>query len=221
MLEFENLIECIEYNHSTLIVDLKNYIGPCTQPAYYELFKPPLKGIYLKGELQPIVDLTKPHYLRHNTQEGKTAVISTLPLVTNLEMIKGQKASVIDELGNVRLSSQDIYRLYSVLSEDPGCTYQAVKAAAYFALSFLDSWCKHSRINPPCSYKEIFKEEAWHLVEDESLDVFKQLKLTIASFVGEDNLYLYFYRLKDSTLYIQKNMDYRVYDYYVRKFSDD
>ena len=217
MKEFESLTECIEYNHSTLIIDLRNYISPCSQPEYMQLFKPAPKGLYLKGELSPILDLTKPHYLL--PKQRATGPNEPLQLLTSLEQLKDLQASVVDEHGNVKLSRANLFAMKRSLIEDPGYGYQAVRAAAYFALTFLNNWCQHSRITPPYSFHDIFKEEALHMLVDESLDVFKQLKFAISSFVGEDDLFLYYYKLKGATLYIQKNVDYRVYDYYLRKFA--
>lgn len=219
MPEFESLTECIEYNHSTLIIDLRNYISPCSQPEYMQLFKPVPKGIYLKGELSPVLDLTNPHYLR--PRHHSTGSLEPLQLLTSLEQLKDQHASIVDEYGNVKLSRANLFAMKRSLVEDPGYGYQAVRAAAYFALTFLNNWCKHSRITPPYSFHDIFKEEALHMLADESLDVFKQLKFAISSFVGEDDLFLYYYKLKGTTLYIQKNVDFRVYDYYLRKFAHE
>lgn len=221
MREFETLRECIEYNHSTLILDLRNYLGPCGNPAYSELFKPSPKGIYVKGEISPLVDLEKPHYLLPSGKKFNVELLFTLERVNGIDDIKDKKVDLIDDKGNVKLNMVDIVRRYHLLTDDPGVSYQGVRAAAYFAISFLSRWCKYANVSVPYHYQDIFKEDVWGLVEDESLDVFKQLKYAISSFVGDDDLFLYFYRMKDSILHIQKNMDYRVYDYYVRKFNDE
>lgn len=221
MREFESLTECIEYNHSTLILDLKNYLGPCNNPEYSELFKPAPKGIYVKGEVTPFLELDKPHYLVPANMVFSPEMIPSLEQLTQLSDLKDRKVAVVDKEGVVRLTSIDIARRYHIFTDDPGTCYQGVRAAAYFAISFLSRWCKHTNLSLPYRIQDIFKEEALPMLEDETLDVFKQLKYAISSFVGDDDLFLYFYRVKGSVLYIQKNMDYRVYEYYLRKFNDE
>ncbi len=66
-----------------------------------QLFKPAPKGLYLKGELSPILDLTKPHYLLPRVRA--TGPIESLQPLTSLEQLKDLQASVVDEHGNVKL----------------------------------------------------------------------------------------------------------------------
>ena len=222
MREFDSVMDCIQYVHSTLVVDLKNYISHCSHDHYKSLFKPTPKGIYLKGEvIKPLVDLTKPHYLRPVAYKDQQVPVQSLTPITEYDQAKGTKSDIVDATGKVLLTSRDIMVMERVLTDDPGYGYQAIRAASYFGLSFLSRFCAHANISPPHDYRDIFIEEAWPQVEDESLDVFNQLKYAIASFVGDDELYLYYYRMQESVLYIQKNVDYRVYEYYLKKHAEE
>lgn len=217
MREFESMSDLIQYSHSSLVLDLRNYIGACNTPAYQETLLPPPAGIYLKGEPYPLVDMSKLHFARptshKNLQHPQLKPLQSLnDLTPNIDVVDGD--------GGVVLHGLDIYKFKNLLTDTPGYKYQAIRAACYFGVKALSQLCVHSNVRPPFDYRTIFKPEAYDLVEDESLDVFNHLKYAIASFVGDDELFLYYIKLTQSTLMIQKNVDYRVFEYYRIKFTE-
>ena len=217
MREFESMSDLIQYSHSSLVLDLRNYIGACSAPAYQETLLPPPAGIYLKGEPYPLVDMSKLHFARptlhKNLQHPQLKPLQSLhDLTPNIDVVDGD--------GGVVLHGLDIYKFKNLLTDTPGYKYQAIRAACYFGVKALSQLCVHSNVRPPFDYRSIFKPEAYDLVEDESLDVFNHLKYAIASFVGDDELFLYYIKLYRCTLMIQKNVDYRVFEYYRIKFAE-
>lgn len=217
MREFESMSDLIQYSHSSLVLDLRNYIGACSAPSYQETLLPPPPGIYLKGATYPLVDMSKPHFARPTSKKNHPQ--PQLKPLLNLGDVT-PNIDVVDVEGNVVLQGLDIYKFKNLLIDTPGYKYQAVRAACYFGVKAISQLCIHANVHPPFDYRAIFKPEAYGLVEDESLDVFNQLKYSIASFVGEDELFLYYIKMTQSTLLIQKNVDYRIFEYYRIKFAE-
>ena len=142
MREFDNLRDCIQHVTSTLVIDLKNHATQCACEDYVSLLKPAPPGIYLKGVLEPIVDLRTEHFLLAPHEKTPTIPVRSVADIN-------PRYDVVDRNGVVKLKRKFIYQNQGSLTDDPGYQYGAIRAAAFFATSYLKSFATHSSFTLP------------------------------------------------------------------------
>lgn len=226
MEDFASLEECTTYVEGTLILDLKNFIPVFEETPFVDAFLEPPEGIYLKGEYLPLLDLSKRFYRKdklvmNNVIRGVIDYANS-PLITNKGDILDCTSDVVNDRGDIVLTRRNIHRLRDLLTDHPGHTYNAIKAALYVAMSCIRQFCPYANITPPDHYTSFLREPYWYLEEEDHLTTaLKKMVAHITSFVSNDENHIYFYKLKGTVFTLEKNVDYRIRDYYLRLAQDE
>lgn len=166
---------------------------------YKDSLKPPRKGIYKLGELNPIM---------HNDKRYYTLVNGTSIPITDFE---NTTTPVIDENGDIVLSEYIMKNKRKFLSDAPvlpiiGST--VIKALVEYHISTMSPWTKSN------GYKtklfSLFKEK---IDEDHLLTLCLSIIQQVNTFMSDDEWNIYFVRFIGLDICVDKAMDYRIYEF--------
>lgn len=227
MRDFANFDELLNHKEASIIFDLRNYVSEHKNPKYEDMFLPPERGVYVQGILDPIVNLDKPHYLRSqlvvNAGPGNDGIFNyrATPTIQGLGQIMEAKCDVINAAGDVVLSARDIRSLGKMFKDKPDLPIQAIRLALVATTECMNEICRHTRFgNPPYNPMALVKETHWAMLDNHIHHaMFRGLLDEVATFVGDDNWHLYHYKVKGSTLVLEKTIDYRIYKFHADIFE--
>lgn len=142
--------------------------------------------------------------------------------ISKLDDIRKASGGLCDRHGEILLSGRTVMRYGHNFYIDHGETQQITLLTVTVICTLLHDLCKHARITASVTdFSSILKPEFYHY-SDPSMGVYSLYKKTISAlhdFVGHDLLNLYFVRYDDTNIYIEKSMDFRIYEYYRQRFE--
>jgi len=213
---------------SILMIDILPYVSLLEEPFLTECFEPPRKGVYIKGDINPILyenvtyftlseDRT-PEIIQLNYSIAKKSIVKNIYEQIKLnENIYNLSASVV-------ISANDLLASRKFLFKEPTIPAQAVKAGISVILSYLNRLCSYTSVND-ISYnldtivKDKYKKDIIHNNKFET--VFETLLDKVADWVGKDSWCIFTYKIKGTSIIIEKGLDYRIYDWYRINFYKD
>lgn len=211
---------------SVLAIDLLEFAINLDTELLATLVEPP-KGIYIKGNIKPILTDDKVYYARSKMPyiQGSSKMSYIIgkqkridiqdTAIKDLKEVFTLTEDLVDSDGNVVLSLKDIKiksRYMSIGSDLPVTAIQLTKT---MALDYISTLCKFSRFVYSENIESLVKPEYHYLIANDSFDVaFESLHEQILNFIDQDTWFIYFCRLKGTTLLIEKTIDYRIYYYH-------
>lgn len=227
MRDFSNIDDLLNYKESSIIFDLRNYVSNAQSPTYSDMLLPPERGVYVQGILDPIVNLDKPHYLRTQLVSNAGAKNDLIfnyratPTIQGLGEIMEAKCDVINTSGDVVLSAKDIRSLGKMFKDKPDLPINAIRLALCAVTECMNEICRHTRFgNLPYNPKNLVKETHWEKLDNHvHHTMFRGLLDEIAIYVGDDNWHLYHFKVKGSTFFLEKAIDYRIYKFHADIFE--
>lgn len=212
MQDFNTLNEVLAYSKEALVVDLLDY-AMALDEQYVDALIEPHKGIYLVGSLDPTFPHNHQYWVSHQPREESTAI----PWDKLLMM----REDIVDKEGQVIITRKDMMTKARFMRNEPSIPVIGVKMAIAISQHYMTSKCRHNRFNY-YQYKvaSLVKPEfEWMVHKDEFLHAFKKLLDKIDSFIKDDDSHIYFYKVRGTSMVIEKGVDYRILRYYEDKFA--
>jgi hypothetical protein len=198
----------LEYVKEILIVDLLDYVLALDEEKHILPLVDPPQGVYLKGSIKPLLDINKKYYFKSkylNEEEG---------LIKTYKDVLQSKDDIVNEDGNIVLTLDFIRTRKKFLTIKPDINITAVDIAINLVLTYLNNLCPYTRYVSKPNLYYLIKPEYHNLIEDNVYEeAFDSLLTNVYNFVNNDIWFIYFHRVKGSTLIIEKTCDYRIYEW--------
>jgi len=216
MTDYIDINDVLRTTNEVLVIDLLEHALHLEYDPYMISLKDPQPGIYLAGSVDPIIKGNTDYYYRSSLLNDKTKIL-------NFEDILNTNEVIVDKDNKIIITPSDIKQKKKYLSLEPTVPSMAIKLAREVAIIFLNSLCKHTKINiERTDLSKYIKEEYHNLIETEAFESeLEKLWLDILKFVNSDTWNIYFIKSKNTTLIIEKSIDYRIYDWYRIKFEKE
>lgn len=214
MIDFKNMAEVLSHVEEVLVIDLMEHVTSMDE-QYIKALIEPIKGIYVIGHVEPLLNDGKLYYPKALYPNPKSRIKS----LDNLASINDD---IVNEQGEVVITLKDLVLKGKFLKREPTVPVTAVKAAISVIEQYLisSSWYT-KRSHPQYRLEYLVKPECQVMVvNDEYLDVFQRLRRLVMNFVGDDQWNIYFTKIKGTNFIIEKAIDYRIYCYYENLFKD-
>lgn len=199
---------------AVIIINLMDYIQELIK-KYEHTFKEPESGIYLVDSATPLLKPTQAYF-------SESSFKSQTPL-TSLDDVEEQ---VVDENGDIIIPTYIMRRKSKMLSSKPTLPVRALQIAFETIQDQIDELLIHTPAREYGSGVKLhIKPEYHYLVTDGYIEAsLGKLVRDISLFVGSDIWNLYYFKLNKTDLLIEKGIDFRVYDWTLKKeqevFSD-
>lgn len=222
--DFKNKFELDSYVKEILILDLLEEAYKVPEDPFLHAIEPEKEGLYLPGGTEPLLTLDKRYYPSsiYNALNLSKSVSKEHHLKT-LEQIKNCSEDLYDEKGNLVISARKLRQYNRYFKEEPTVPANLIKVSAAMAMEHL------SRIDIRASFngehpeiEELILPEYHGLITHGDLYLgYFDLYITLENFISQDSWHLYRVTLKGTTLYVEKQMDLRIYEWYLQKFRDE
>lgn len=197
---------------------VKTYVLDCIEMATFleivmrDYFVPVTEGLYIEGELNPALVIGRAYFQLRDLQQT--------PLY-DLDNIKG-KGDITDIDGNVIVKNKQL----ETITNSPLTPIQGINIIVAYIEFLIDrnsAW-SHNKFRPLSSYiNEYIKPEYHGVVEiyEKIDDLLIDLKISISKYLGDNRWIMFFLRRKNSDIFIDQSIDYRIYDWTRRIESKD
>lgn len=212
MQDFYTLNQVIGYSKEALVVDLLDHVM-ALDDQYLSALIEPHQGIYLVGGLSPIFPHNHQYWVKHQPRDPELAI----PWDKLLLM----REDIVDKDGQVVITRKDMLTKAKFMRNEPSIPVVGVKMAIAISQHYLNAKCRHNRFNFH-QYKidDLVKPAfEWMIHKEEFLHGFKKLLDMIDAFIKDDDSHIYFYKVKGTSMVIEKGVDYRILRYYEDKFA--
>lgn len=199
----------------TLVLNLLDHVVNLDDLYRVDCYEEPRKGIYLSGSIDPIFYADSKYFWK-NDQSVNIPILNIHELLTTFR-------TVIDSTEKVIIRGDTLFKQRKFLQTQPDIPVMAIKAAVATIIKYLNSLCSFTHVND-ISYNlyRLVKNEYRDLVNNDEFDViFYDLVSKVQDFVGEDTWHIYFYKVRGTSIIIQKTIDYRIYDWYRIKYGTE
>jgi hypothetical protein len=169
-------------------------------------------GVFLPGRARPVLEINK-QYFQHDLHGKLVSVV-----VNNIADVKGDFYNIDAEL---LLSTQRINVAHlSLESSLPLLGMKIIEAYAKMVVSETSTWARE-RITTEEILLEFLKPEMAAPNNSELLEkmcdtldtILRELKTDIRQFIGADDWVMHFVKMRGSDLYVEKTIDFRIYDW--------
>lgn len=193
MRKVEEVLVIDVYHHASMIPD-----------NLLETLKDPVQGIYMKGSYTPLITKGGSYY--HGN--------SKTPLT--FEEIVNTKKNIYDPAGNLILPAEQYVNFPQSFITEPPMFATAIGLTTTVALKALDELCPYFKPSRNAlDYSKFVKEGFEYLIEDGTYDEkLHSIAREVIDFVNYDNWNMYFHKVKGGSLIIEKNIDFRIYDWH-------
>jgi len=242
MQDFKSMEEVYAHVDETLVVDLLKHALSLDE-KYSAMLKDADKGLYLPGDFEPTFRQDKlyfrkagmamsttgvPEIIAHEeTSLAKKAIkggvmdMSTNPPIA-LEGLSKIVDDIYDQDFNLIMSAKDMSKLGRHLKVDPTIPANAVRMAMGIIQSTVHTMCRHSTPGFHSHRPDrLVKPELDIDVYGEFENAFERLLVQVHNFIDCNHWNFYTYRLRGTTLIIQRGLDWRIAEYYRMKFEKE
>ncbi len=221
MHDFTSMTEVINHVEAVTILDLMDSITTLDEKFMVALIEPPA-GLYLHGSIEPFIDFSKRYYLRsdHGHEEKFIRELFSEG-IDYRATLASFKQDILNERGDVAVSHRDLVTKAKFINTTPSVPVSALKAAIAVVEQSLTSFCWHSkRSHPQYRLEYLVKPEYRDMVvNDEIVDAFTPIQKKLMDFIGDDQMHIYFTKVKGTNMVIEKAIDWRIYKYYEMTFK--
>ena len=191
----------------SLLIDLHDHVYGIN-PTILGMLEVPEEGIYFKNSIQPLMVESQVYFKASKFGRYSDRII-------DFKEVFNLNEDVLDKDGNTVISKKELRARRRYLTMEPELPITAVHLAVNMVneyLSILAPYAKCGRIKR----QEWFVKEEYHYVIEEDLfeSVFERLMSEVYTFVGDDTWHIYFTRMINATLVIEKVVDYRIFRYH-------
>jgi hypothetical protein len=203
----------LETSKEVIIIDLLDKAMNLKDEQLKALIDPP-RGIYIKGSLKPYIVEGKRYFPKSIFELSDDNVIRS-NYRFNIEEVLTFKEDIYDEEGNVVISEQLLKTKSKYMSLSPDIPVIAIEVAVVLVVNYLNNICPYTRgVRTNCLENLIRPEYSNYITTEEYESAYEKLLNTVFEFVGIDTWFIYFHRLKGTSLIIEKVIDYRIYRYH-------
>jgi hypothetical protein len=186
-----------------LVLSLLDFIHELVS-EYSVAMKDPEEGIYLRNDVRPVIKVGRCFYSE-----------SSYRTMTPLTYLDGIDEAILDENGQIILPRFVMKRKHQLLLVKPSIPSRAIQLAFNLVGMYIDETVKYRTSE---IYRELVLEqlrpEYTYLLGDGNIElVCQKLISRVAEFMGEDLWAVYFIRLINTTLVVEKAADYRVIEW--------
>jgi len=187
-----------------LVVDLLSEVMRWDEDPYIVGLVEAEHGIYLPGSVEPVMRLGG----QYRTTKGF--------MITDFDQIYSLKDPIVDQDGEIVITPDKLRKLKRYITTTPQTPATAVKVAISIINNYLYNLSQYtSTPRGPYKLERLVKDEYEHLIHEEAYDILMDdLIMSIQSWVGKDQHFIYFTKTVGTTLVIEKTIDFRVYDWY-------
>lgn len=195
--------DLFEHITGVLAVDLLEHAVSITDEVLLSSVIDNETGVYIKGSMTPLI----PSNLL--IMDTNSAVIKSYD-----ELLKA-KTDVYTTTGDLVITQRDLRLKAKYLSNGPDIPVSVINMAMAVVEEYLSVNCKYSRSVHRARSNSYLKEDVVSLEMDGKIeDAFCKLLDEVHNFIRNDTWHIYFYRLKGTTLIIEKTIDWRIYDWH-------
>lgn len=193
-----------------LPIDLTAHALNVTDRQLLDNLLPVDQGIYLQGNMKALLPSTDTYYTLLNPTKGLT-----------LEEVIESTLDIYTKDGTLVLSKHKLNNIRRFLHIGPTLPVSLINLTSAVAKSFIDERCQYSRNGSSVSPLSFFK----HVENRDTLlgtieNSYSPLLDTVYDFIKNDTWHIYFYKNVNSTLIIEKTVDWRVYDWHCIKYQE-
>lgn len=189
-----------------LVIDLVNELINVDSEFLETISIEPEPGLYIAGDIDPFYKLTRNHKL-HKLQGDEFYN----ELDSFIKTIK-------EEDSKIKLDEVLYKRIKHLITNKPTVPASSLKIMTCVIMNRIHHLCKYTRGSLAKDAYPYIKPE--YRTED-NIDfletIFDSLIIQILKLIGNDKYHIYFVELKKSVLYIEKTVDFRIYDWYRMK----
>lgn len=190
-----------------LILSVYDYVGEIERKvgAHYKQLPP---GVYMKGQLLPVLRSGQAYF----TESG----YSSQKPVTALD---GVKEAIVDSNGVVVIPRFMMQQQKQYLQSSPTLPFQTALLLEAYARYHIALCSPHVTPGGMSGYARsvhnLFDSSFYKMIDEGYLDTAMQPFVnTLNRFMGPDVWHIYFIKLTNSDLVIEKTTDYRIVEYY-------
>ena len=113
-------------------------------------------------------------------------------------------------------------RIKDRLTTEPRLPVKGCEAAIATVLGFLNQLCKYTHI-PSKRYQleNLVKPEYYKLIQTEEFEnAFHDLYMEVMSFIGNDQWSYYYFKVKGTTLILEKGLDFRIVEWHKQQIIE-
>ncbi len=222
MHDFTSMTEVINHVEAVTILDLMDSITTLDEKFMVALIEPPA-GLYVHGSIEPFIDFSKKYYLRSDFGNENKFIQTAVQGIDNdyRATLASHKQDILTERGDVAVSYRDLVTKAKFISAEPSVPVTALKAAIAVVEQSLTSFCWHSKRSHPQYRLEYLVKPQYRdfIVNDEIVDAFTPIQKKLMDFIGDDQMHIYFTKVKGTNMVIEKAIDWRIYKYYEMTFK--
>lgn len=208
----EDITRLLTHPEETTVLSLDDYV-----PVFNKIknkFKD-VKGLYLSNNYKPLIEFNSIYYV---------TIDDKLTLITSIDDIKISKSNIYRKVGD----SYDIYMKYTALKKlmpklvlNPDINYIYVLFLKELVDIIINGFLSYK---PYISHIKLYsytKEQYWdYLKNEEYISDFDQLYDDIANIVYKHRWNIYFTKIINNSILIERMVDYRIYDWTLNKVKD-
>lgn len=194
-----------------LLLNLLDYVQEL-EFNFGRYFIDPEPGIYFIDSLIPVI---RPDCLYY-TQ----ASYATQTPITNLDRYN---EPILNEIGEIVIPMSVMRNKARYLTSKPTLPQRAIQIAAHLASAYFEELAPYKHVRRAREeIRKLLKPEAWHYLDDGYLDLScERLLRALGHFVNDGVWNIYFTRLVNTDLIVEKSTDYRIMQYMQRVESGE
>ena len=169
-------------------------------------FMRPLEpNTYLKGQMLPVFQKGRLYF----TKKG----LATNTPITSLD---GLTETIYDYAGNVVIPPNVMRNKDRYLSGTPTMPLQTAMVLEAYIKYYLEQMCPYRQMGGSAkALCSLFNEQGQEMFEEGTIErILEPVGKVVRDFVGRDTWHIYFVKLEADSVFIEKTIDYRIYQYY-------
>jgi hypothetical protein len=176
----------------------------------------PVKGLYLNNSYKPLIEFNTNYYVIKD---------NAYKLITDIDDIKTTKS-------NIYIKSNGVYELIyrydklkknmSILTITPTINYSHILVLKEMIDAIITGLLHYKTYSAHYKLYNCFKEEYRDFVRNEDyLTIFNDLYSDISEFVSDNRWNIYFTKIINNSILIEKSVDYRIYQWTLGQIEDN
>lgn len=221
-MDFKNLTELRTFTKTSLIIDLAEHCSILVDEPIFDSLGPVPEGLYIPGVVDPIFTLECPKYFASDYYKLIHGDLSVTPL-ESLDKVLATKEDIVDSNGQIALAVNKLARMRRYMRDTPTTPINIIKLATYLSVRCMEDMGVRS-------ITEIYPLDTNSLVENFNYKIYSSPEISpkffkiyalIEDFIDEDLWCMYKVSLRDKTLFIDKGVDLRIYEWYEDRFLEE
>lgn len=195
-----------------LVIDAVEYL------PFYDKVKDKLKllhGLYITGIGKPVVEFNTNHYILKGDDYH---------LITSADDIKTTKSDIYSYVqGRYKTYRKysDLKKIVNNLTLTPVVNYAYVKFLEHMTYFIIQRFLEYPTVNDSRNFRSCFKPEHQnYVISDEFIDDFSDLYKVISDLVYQNRWNMYFVKSINTSIIVEKSVDYRIYDWCLARVTE-